>query len=316
MNGLHHFFDGEIFTDKVLTAPPKCLPKGGIICEMNDFFGQVFQIAGLNQKSSLAVETNFPRAVAIVGDDGLGGGERLRQRTRQSFAQRQMNERVHDADVFWNFIWRNKAGENKMAFELEGTSQIFKTRAVFAVADKEEFYFWILPDKFRRDGKQIIMAFEFDEPRNGAYDEIIRRDPKFFPQIQIVFYGEKRFEREAAENFYVLFSAANADGEILGFHGFGDDDEVVGDAGGFFFCGAENKIAQTALKIPERRAVNGMNDDGHARASRGEASKNPGFAAVGVDDVRFLFAKDFFQAMQCEPIIQRMNRADEFGNNQ
>ena len=42
-------------------------------------FFKAGQIAGRNQKTGLAVETNLARAVAIVGHDRLAGGERLRQ---------------------------------------------------------------------------------------------------------------------------------------------------------------------------------------------------------------------------------------------
>ena len=56
-----------------------------------------------------------------------------------------------------------------------------------------------------------------------------------------------------------------------------------------------------------------MDDDGNARAPGGEASENPGFAAVGVDDLRLLLPQDFFQPAQGYKILQRVNRADEFG---
>ena len=99
VNGVHHFFDGEIFADKVLAGPAKLFAQRGVAGELEQAVFQGGQIAGLNQKTGLAVETNFSRAIAIVGDDGFAGGERLRQRARQTFAQRQMHQRVHDADV-------------------------------------------------------------------------------------------------------------------------------------------------------------------------------------------------------------------------
>ncbi len=47
-------------------------------------------------------------------------------------------------------------------------------------------------------------------------------------------------------------------------------------------------------------------------ASRAE---NARLAAVRVDEIRLLFAQDFFQFAERDEIFQRMNRADEFGNN-
>ena len=90
---------------------------------------------------------------------------------------------------------------------------------------------------------------------------------------------------------------------------------MVGDLGGASFGGGENEVGERALKISERRAVDVMDDDWHARAFRGEASENARLAAVRVDEVGFLFAQDFFQFPQREKIFQRMHRADEFGNN-
>ena len=73
---------------------------------------------------------------------------------------------------------------------------------------------------------------------------------------------------------------------------------MVGDFGGVFFGGGENEIGERALEIAERRAVDVMNDDRHARAFRGEASEDSRLAAVRVDDVGLLFAQDFFQLAQ------------------
>ena len=57
--------------------------------------------------------------------------------------------------------------------------------------------------------------------------------------------------------------------------------------------------------------MNVVDDHRHARAPGREAAENSRLAAVGVDDVRLLFAQDFFKLPQREPVFQRMNRADE-----
>ncbi len=57
-----------------------------------------------------------------------------------------------------------------------------------------------------------------------------------------------------------------------------------------------------------------MDDDGHAGAFCRQPAKNSGLAAVCVNHVRCLIAEDGFQFSQCKEILQRVYRADEFGN--
>ena len=49
--------------------------------------------------------------------------------------------------------------------------------------------------------------------------------------------------------------------------------------------------------------------------ARGEAAQDSRFAAVGMDDVGFLFAQELFKFSERDNIFQRMNRSDEFGGN-
>src|SRR6185312_7185318 len=116
-----------------------------------------------------------------------------------------------------------------------------------------------------------------------------------FAQFGIIFRGKKRFERKAAEDFCVLPGLAYSCGEILLFHRIGNDDEMRRGTRGAFFSTAENKIAQAALKFSERRAMNGVNDDGNACAFGGETAKDSRLATVRMNDVGFLFAKSFFK---------------------
>jgi hypothetical protein len=74
------------------------------------------------------------------------------------------------------------------------------------------------------------------------------------------------------------------------------------------------QVGQRALKIAERRAVDVMDDDGHAGAPGGQPAENARLAAVRVDNIRFLLAQDFFELSKGDEIFQRLNRADEFGN--
>src|SRR5882724_426891 len=226
-----------------------------------------------------------------------------------------MHERIHDADKFWNFTWRHKAGENEVISQAKFISHFFKSHAPSAIADEQKFDLWILADESGRDGEQIVVALELEEPGDFADDEIIRRDSQLLAQCHVIPRGEKRFQREGAENFCILFRPADSGGEILIFHRFGDDDEMSRRKSRVFFRRAKNEIAQAILKISKRWAVNCMDDNRNAGASGGEASKNSRLAAVRVDDVRFLSAQNFFQFSQREKIFQRMNGTDKFGNN-
>ena len=131
-----------------------------------------------------------------------------------------------------------------MAFEAERFCEIFKSSAPFAVADKQKFDLRTAADEFRRDGEQIVVALEFEQPRDFADDEIAGLQTKLRADGGVVFRREKRFERKAAENFRVLLRPADAGGEVLGFHGIGDDDEMCRGAGGIFFGGAKDEIGQ------------------------------------------------------------------------
>ncbi len=86
------------------------------------------------------------------------------------------------------------------------------------------------------------MAFELEEPRNFADDEIVWRNAQFFAKLRIVFRIEKRFEGEAAEDFCVLLRPTDAGGEVLFFHRGGDDDEMSRGPGSLFFGGAKGKV--------------------------------------------------------------------------
>src|SRR5208282_5219629 len=107
-------------------------------------------------------------------------------------------------------------------------------------------------DEFGRDGEQIVMALQFKQPRDFADDEIAGLQTESRTDGGVVFRREKWLQRKAAENFRVSFRPANAGGEVLGFHRIGDDDEVCRNAGGMFFCGAEDKVGGGVLKISER----------------------------------------------------------------
>ena len=94
-------------------------------------------------------------------------------------------------------------------------ARCFKSPAPFAVADEQELDFRILADEFRRDGEQIVVALELEQPRDFADDEIAGGNSQLSAELQVIFRREKWFERKAAEDFGVLFRRADAGGEVL-----------------------------------------------------------------------------------------------------
>ena len=90
---------------------------------------------------------------------------------------------------------------------------------------------------------------------------------------------------------------------------------MIRDAGGVAFGGGENFIGERALEISNRRAVDVMEDERHAGAPGRDSSENARLAAVGMNEVGLLFAKDFFQFSERDEIFQRMNGADQFGDD-
>ena len=126
---------------------------------------------------------------------------------------------------------------------------------------------------------------------------------------------EKRVQIETAEDACEHLRLADSGREINFGHRGGGTEKMVGHARGGFFRSSENEIGHRTLERTERRTVQMMNNDRHARAPGGEAAEDAGFAAVRVDEVRLLRAENFFQRPQRQKILQRMHGADQFGND-
>ena len=86
--------------------------------------------------------------------------------------------------------------------------------------------------------------------------------PNFLRSAKSFFAARNGSSGKPLKILRVLLRLADAGGEILFPHRVGDDEEMVGDARGVFFGGAENEIGGGVLKIAERRAVDRVNDDG------------------------------------------------------
>src|SRR5439155_8036183 len=110
------------------------------------------------------------------------------------------------------------------------------------VADEQKFYLGALAHKARRDGKEIIVSLELEQPGDGSNDHIAGRKAKGGAKWSIVRTVKVGFEHEAAENSGVTFRPADTSGEVLLFHGFGDDDEVSGDFGRETFRAAKEDV--------------------------------------------------------------------------
>ena len=61
--------------------------------------------------------------------------------------------------------------------------------------------------------------------------------------------------------------------------------------------------------------MNGVDNNRNTNALRSQPSENSGFAAVCVDDVRFLFAQGFLEFFQREHVFERVDWANKFRNN-
>ena len=185
----------------------------------------------------------------------------------------------------------DKAGENNMLFEPERTDLVLEAPAPGTVTDEQELDLGTTAHERRRDGQQVVVPLELKQTGDLADHNVVRREAEPGAELKVVGCREERFEREPAEDFGVLVRAPDAGGQVLPLHGFGHDDEMSGDPGGVALRRTKQRIGYRALEGAEGWPVNGVNDDRHARARRGEPAQNARFAAVGVNDLRPARAK-------------------------
>jgi len=309
-----HAPGGKVFTHEFAAGLAKPFAQRGLADKARHFFRQTGEVARAQQEAGFFVEAHFACAVAIVGDHGFAAGEGLGKGAGQSFAEGEVREQVHDADVPRHFFRRNEAGEDDVFFQAKGARLVFKFRPPGAIADEEKFDAGMTPDNCRRHGEQIVMALELEEARDFADHEIVRGNSELGAELRIIGGGEIRAQIEAAENFCVLFAAADSGGEILFRHGFRDGHKMSGNAASAPFGGAEKEICQGVLEIAEGGSVDGVDDEGHAGSRGGEAAEEAGFSAVSVDEVGPGFPKNTLELAQGQKILTGINRANEAGN--
>jgi hypothetical protein len=104
---------------------------------------------------------------------------------------------------------------------------------------------------------------------------------------------------------------ADAGGEVLVAHGVGNHDKVVCESSGELFGSKEAGVGQGSLERPERRAMDGMNDDGDAGLAGSYSTEEAGFAAMGMEDVRFLVFQVPYELQQGPGILPGVDGADE-----
>ena len=159
------------------------------------------------------------------------------------------------------------------------------------------------------------MALEREQARDLANDKGVARDVKSVAQERIVGGVGEGFDLESAEDAGVILRFADACGEIKSGHCVGGAEEVCGELGSVSFGSGEKGVGEVSLERAEGRAMDVVDDDGNVGAGGGDASEDSSFAAVGVDDVGLLCFEQSRQVLEREEIFQRMNRADEGGDD-
>ena len=311
MEFVHHAFDGEAFFDEGLSVATESFSEFWFRGERDEGFREACRVAGRNEEAGLVVEADFAGSIAIVGNDGSGGGERLGQRAWDAFAGGEVDEGVLDADERRDLRWRDEAGEDEMIFQVHGPNFFGETFAPRTAAYEEELDLRTAANDPGRGVNQVVVAFELEEAGDLSHDEIVRLESVSRAKVGVVGGGEEGFERKTAEDAGELIRVADACLEELLRHRVRDGDEVRGASGGVTLGGGEDEVGKRALKRAKRRAVNGVDDDGNTGAFRRQPAKDARLAAVGVNDVRPAVAEHSSEFAQCQPIMNRMNGADE-----
>jgi hypothetical protein len=122
-------------------------------------------------------------------------------------------------------------------------------------------------------------------------------------------------EVKAAVDARELVRLTDAGLEVEARHGIGDGDEVGSGTGGQAFGREEECIGERVLEGAERRAMDGVDDDGDTSAAGGESADEAGFSAVGMDDVRGGEAEPAGEIEEGVEIEPGMDGADEGRDN-
>ncbi len=160
MKFIDHALDAESCADKFLPTPAKAFAQGGVGFELQQSLDERGRVARRDEESGLAIEADFASSVAVSGDDRLARGKRLGQGAGQSFAQREVDESIHDSDEFGNGLWRNQPGENEVLLQAELTNRLFETSAPRTIADEQELEARATADQFGRRGEEVVVSLQ------------------------------------------------------------------------------------------------------------------------------------------------------------
>ena len=101
---------------------------------------------------------------------------------------------------------------------------------------------------FRGGVNQIVMALEFEQPRDFANDKILRPNAKARSKLKVISRAQEWSKVKPAEDPGVDLRLANAGGNILARHGIGHADELSCDGAGAPFRGQKNGVRHRPLK--------------------------------------------------------------------
>ena len=66
---IHHLFDGKIFADELLSPAAEAFAQRRVVGELEQPFGDGGRVAGVNQKTGFAFETDFVGTVEVISND-------------------------------------------------------------------------------------------------------------------------------------------------------------------------------------------------------------------------------------------------------
>ena len=301
--------------DEVLAIAAKAFAQGLVGCQLQQMLRYPRDVVHRNNKAGLAMSADFVRAIEVVGDDRLAGGEGLREGPRDGFPRRKVNQAVHDPEIGRNVRRSHQAGKHNFIGYAERPGFGFDLGAQRTIAYEQEALVLALGQQRFGDEQQIVMPFKRRDPSHLPDHKGVRRNAQSLAQAAIVLSFQKRLERKAAENAGVHFGPPNASGEIAARHGIGRTEEVRGKASSESLGAAKKEIRERTLKRTEGRAMDMMDDNRHFGAMGGNAAEDAGFSAVGVDDIGSALAQKRRQSRGGSPVGPGTNRPNEGRHN-
>jgi hypothetical protein len=166
-----HFFDGKLVLDELLAAAAKATAERWVASQFQQVSCDGRDVAGSNEKTGFALQTNFVGTVEVVGDNRPGSSQRLWQCAGESFAVRKMRQAIHDSDVPGHFSRRNEAGESDFIAQVHALSLDLQLCPQWSVANKEEAGLRMPRKKRPESLEEVCVALERREATELADDK-------------------------------------------------------------------------------------------------------------------------------------------------